>query len=49
MADREDVEFTYSLIARIFRLSLGELADFSGAKLRRRLLAEPRGGATAQA
>src|SRR5205823_6576987 len=32
MADREDLEFTYSLIDRIFRLSLGELADFSGAK-----------------
>jgi cyclopropane-fatty-acyl-phospholipid synthase len=32
MADRNDVEFTYSLIDRIFRLSLGELADFSGAK-----------------
>jgi len=32
MADRDDVEFTYSLIDRIFRLSLGELADFSGAK-----------------
>jgi cyclopropane-fatty-acyl-phospholipid synthase len=32
MADRGDVEFTYSLIDRIFRLSLGELADFSGAK-----------------
>ena len=27
-----DLEFTYSLIDRIFRLSLGELADFSGAK-----------------
>jgi cyclopropane-fatty-acyl-phospholipid synthase len=26
------MEFTYSLIDRIFRLSLGELADFSGAK-----------------
>jgi len=25
-------DFTYSLIDRIFRLSLGELADFSGAK-----------------
>ena len=36
MADREDLEFTYSLIARIFRLSLGELADFSGAKAQRR-------------
>ena len=32
MADREDLDFTYSLIDRIFRLSLGELADFSGAK-----------------
>ncbi|MQA72760.1 MAG: methyltransferase domain-containing protein [Solirubrobacterales bacterium] len=32
MADRNDLEFTYSLIDRIFRLSLGELADFSGAK-----------------
>jgi cyclopropane-fatty-acyl-phospholipid synthase len=32
VAERKDVEFTYSLIDRIFRLSLGELADFSGAK-----------------
>ena len=32
MADRRDLEFTYSLIDRIFRLSLGELADYSGAK-----------------
>jgi len=32
MADRNDMEFTYSLIDRIFRLSLGESADFSGAK-----------------
>jgi cyclopropane-fatty-acyl-phospholipid synthase len=32
MADRDQLEFTYSLIDRIFRLSLGELADFSGAK-----------------
>src|SRR5437870_4281151 len=32
MAERTDLEFTYSLIDRIFRLSLGELADFSGAK-----------------
>ncbi len=32
MADRTDLEFTYSLIDRIFRLSLGEMADFSGAK-----------------
>ena len=32
MADRTDLEFTYTTIDRIFRLSLGELADFSGAK-----------------
>jgi cyclopropane-fatty-acyl-phospholipid synthase len=32
MADRNDLEFTYSLIDRMFRISLGELADFSGAK-----------------
>jgi cyclopropane-fatty-acyl-phospholipid synthase len=32
MANRNDLEFTYSLIDRVFRLSLGELADFSGAK-----------------
>ncbi len=32
MAERKDLEFTYSLIDRLFRLSLGELADFSGAK-----------------
>jgi cyclopropane-fatty-acyl-phospholipid synthase len=32
MADQKDVEFTYSLTDRIFRLSLGEMADFSGAK-----------------
>ncbi len=32
MADRDDLDFTYSLIDRVFRLSLGELADFSGAK-----------------
>jgi cyclopropane-fatty-acyl-phospholipid synthase len=32
VADRQDLEFTYSLIDRIFRSSLGECADFSGAK-----------------
>ena len=32
MADRRDIDFTYSLTDRIIRLSLGELADFSGAK-----------------
>ena len=32
MADRTDIDFTYSLTDRVIRLSLGELADFSGAK-----------------
>src|SRR5438270_8045638 len=32
MAGREDLDFTYSLTDRVFRLSLGELADFSGAR-----------------
>jgi cyclopropane-fatty-acyl-phospholipid synthase len=32
MASQRDIEFTYSLIDRLFRLSLGESADFSGAK-----------------
>jgi cyclopropane-fatty-acyl-phospholipid synthase len=32
MADRNDLDFTYSQIDRLFRLSLGEMADFSGAK-----------------
>ncbi|MDE3130830.1 MAG: class I SAM-dependent methyltransferase [Acidobacteriota bacterium] len=32
MADRRDLDFTYSLTDRIVRLSLGELPDFSGAK-----------------
>ena len=32
MAGRADLEFTYSLIDRIFRLSRGDLGDFSGAK-----------------
>lgn len=32
MAERKDIDFTYSLTDRIIRLSLGELADFSGAK-----------------
>src|SRR5947209_20552157 len=31
MADRSDLDFTYSLTDRIVRLSLGELPDFSGA------------------
>ncbi|HLM37068.1 MAG TPA: class I SAM-dependent methyltransferase [Gaiellaceae bacterium] len=32
MAERNELEFTYNQIDRLFRLSLGELADFSGAK-----------------
>jgi cyclopropane-fatty-acyl-phospholipid synthase len=32
MADRPDLDFTYSLTDRVVRASLGELADFSGAK-----------------
>ncbi|MGH2861201.1 MAG: SAM-dependent methyltransferase [Solirubrobacteraceae bacterium] len=32
MANRAELEFTYNTVDRIFRLSLGELADFSGAK-----------------
>ncbi len=32
MAERKDLDFTYNQIDRIFRRSLGELADFSGAK-----------------
>lgn len=32
MAERGDIDFTYSLTDRVFRLSMGELADFSGAK-----------------
>lgn len=32
IANQRDLEFTYSPIHRIFRLSMGEFADFSGAK-----------------
>jgi cyclopropane-fatty-acyl-phospholipid synthase len=32
MAERGDIDFSYSLTDRVIRLSLGELADFSGAK-----------------
>ncbi|MDN3668511.1 class I SAM-dependent methyltransferase [Echinicola jeungdonensis] len=32
MADKEDLDFTYSTIDEIFRLSMGETGDFSGAK-----------------
>ncbi len=32
MADRKDIDFSYSLTDRVVRLSLGDLADFSCAK-----------------
>ena len=32
VATQADLDFTYSLIDKLFRLSLGEMADFSGAK-----------------
>jgi cyclopropane-fatty-acyl-phospholipid synthase len=32
MASEADLDFTYSLTDRLFRLSMGELSDFSGAK-----------------
>ena len=32
MAERKDLDFSYSLTDRVIRLSLGELADFSAAK-----------------
>jgi cyclopropane-fatty-acyl-phospholipid synthase len=32
MADGKDLDFTYTQIDKLFRLSLGEMADFSGAK-----------------
>jgi cyclopropane-fatty-acyl-phospholipid synthase len=32
MADRRDIDFTYSVTDRVIRLSLGDLAEFSGAK-----------------
>jgi len=32
MANQKDMDFTYSLIDKLFRLSIGEMADFSGAK-----------------
>jgi cyclopropane-fatty-acyl-phospholipid synthase len=32
MADKRDLDFTYTTIDKIFRLSVGETGDFSGAK-----------------
>jgi cyclopropane-fatty-acyl-phospholipid synthase len=31
MANKQDIDFTYTTLDRIFRLSIGETADFSGA------------------
>ncbi len=31
MAEKKDLDFTYSVIDKIFRLSIGEMGDFSGA------------------
>ena len=32
MAEKKDLDFTYTTIDKIFRLSIGEIADYSGAK-----------------
>ncbi len=32
MADKKDLDFTYTTIDEIFRLSIGEMGDYSGAK-----------------
>ena len=32
MADTKDLDFTYTTIDQIFRLSMGETGDYSGAK-----------------
>lgn len=32
MATKQDLDFTYSNIDKIFRLSFGEMADYSGAR-----------------
>ena len=32
MADKKDLDFTYTTIDKIFRLSMGEMGDYSGAK-----------------
>jgi cyclopropane-fatty-acyl-phospholipid synthase len=32
VATKDDLDFTYSLTDKVFRLSMGEMADFSGAK-----------------
>jgi cyclopropane-fatty-acyl-phospholipid synthase len=32
MADKKDIDFTYTVIDKIFRLGIGEMGDFSGAR-----------------
>src|SRR5881409_1784860 len=32
MADRKDIDFSYTVTDKVIRAALGELADFSGAK-----------------
>jgi cyclopropane-fatty-acyl-phospholipid synthase len=32
MASKQDIDFTYTTMDKIFRLSIGEMADFSGAR-----------------
>ena len=32
MAEQKDLDFTYTTIDKIFRLSVGETGDYSGAK-----------------
>ena len=32
MANKQDIDFTYTTIDNIFRLSFGEMADYSGAR-----------------
>ncbi len=32
MAEKKDLDFTYTTIDKIFRLSMGETGDYSGAK-----------------
>ena len=41
VADQKDLDFTYSLTDRVFRLSMGELAGLQRRQVRRRLLDEP--------
>ena len=49
MADRDDLEFTYSLIDRDLPAQPGRARGLQRSQVRRRLLTQPRGGAAAQA